>query len=342
MIGSNRILRAPLTLALAMVGLGAAGDAAAICSLYPKEFQAITAVRIVGNAAEIGEALTPWIASETHGVAACGPGSWTEHFLYEGTSSEIGIYTEGGVTYGVYSTPMAGIGVVVRLHPHTAGEPSGWPGGLRTGHTHWVNGRTGYGDDVYLDQRLSIRFIKLAATVPGDKNFSAWRLLKMHRVTTSSGRVAQTEEHTLGSFSVTVEHRPLCHVQSKTVNMGIAFFADFEKVGDGTPPVDYSVEMECEVDAGRANYYLEPISPVVDKEKGIISTTGGAVGFGLQLLSESGSVVEIGKAYPFGNSAADGRRTAAFKARYIRTESDGSLLETGRADAQVRYRVDYP
>ncbi|PJL41515.1 fimbrial protein [Stenotrophomonas maltophilia] len=338
----NWIKRGPLALVLVAAGLGAAGEAAAACSVYPQTFEAITAVNIVGNAADVGESLTPWIASESEWAAACGPSSSGEYFQYQGLSAEVGTYTEGGVTYSVYSTPAAGIGVVVRLEPYTTVDPAGWPGGLRTSELHYVSGLPGYEGSSVLEQRLRIKFIKVGVTDPGETNLSAWRLLKMQLVSTRTGNVLQTEEQILGSFSITVEHRPLCYVQSKTVNMRMVHVPYFQKVGDSAPPVDYTVEMDCETDAGRVNYYLEEISPVVDKAKGIISTSGGAVGFGIQVLSGSGDPVEIGRSYPFGSSADPGRRSLAFKARYIRTESDASLLEAGWANAQVRYRVDYP
>jgi len=198
------------------------------------------------------------------------------------------------------------------------------------------------GRDTYLYQDIAVKFIKTGKTIPGDYAAAKLQVAEFTLRRNGDGMVRARQTQEVATASISVQHRPLCHVQSKTVLMGMAAIPAFEKVNSTGPDVDYSVEMLCEASAGRVGYYLEEITPSIDRNLGIIGTTGEAVGFGIQLLDAAGDPVSIGRAYPFGSSSADGLRSENFKARYIRTEADASKLEAGRIEARVRYRVDYP
>ncbi len=334
-----------LKLAVLVCGSGLAGSASAACVIWgspTREFAVSAPITIVGNAAEPGEALTSWRKTDEQEVAACGASSQGEYFQYEGLGTEIGTFKEGDKTYSIYDVSIPGVGMIVGVntlrddynvrdyHPIRAGSST----------TQGIPSAAGRQTSLYQD--IAVRFIKTGNTTPDDYVASKLQLTELTLRRNSNGGVLDRQTHEVASVSVTVEHRPLCHVQPKTVLMGMAAIPAFEEVNSKGPDVDYSVEMLCEASAGRVGYYLEEVTPSIDRSLGIIGTTGEAVGFGIQLLDAAGDPISIGRAYPFGSSSADGLRSENFKARYIRTEPDASKLEAGRIEARVRYRVDYP
>lgn len=324
-----------------VAGLTASASAFALCDVYDTSYS-LPSVRLVANAADRGEAMGAWHQLSAGVAGGCTSSSSGEYFLYEGKTIESAVYREGGKSYSVYDAGIPGIGVVFGVEP-TSQEAFWKYHEIRTGEAKQQSGMNGDGGrESWLDQKLFVRFIKVGDTTPGDYTSSAMEPFYYSLIKTDTGRVVKTSKSTLGPASVTVEHRPLCHVQSKKVYMGVADIPSFEKVNMTGREVDFTVEMSCEVSAGRVNYYLEEVTPSVDRRKGIIGTEGDAVGFGLQLLNSASKPVEIGRSYPFGSSEDPGTRSLGFKARYIRVESDAKLLQAGRADAQVRYRVDYP
>ncbi|KGM22931.1 fimbrial protein [Stenotrophomonas maltophilia] len=330
-----------LKYAMVIAGIGASSSALARCDLWATSY-ASPAVAVVANAAERGEALGAWHQLDDGYAGGCASSSSGEHFIYETKLIEASSYTEGGRTYSVYATGVPGVGVIFGVEPTTHSTYRAYHE-IRTGVPKRQSGMSGTdGENDYLDQTLFFRFVKTGDTVPGTYATTAMSAFDYSLINSRTGATLKTVDAKFQSLSVIVDHRPLCHVQSKTVHMGVAYIAELSGVDATGREVDFAVEMNCEVDAGRVDYYLEEISPALDRRRGIISTEGEAVGFGLQLLDAATRPIEIGKAYPFGSSEEAGVRSLGFKARYIRMEKDDGLLQAGRADAQIRYRVDYP
>ncbi|MGG2100928.1 fimbrial protein [Stenotrophomonas sp. NRRL B-14846] len=330
-----------LKYAMVIAGIGASSSALARCDIWATSY-ASPAVVVVANAAERGEALGAWHQLSDGYAGGCAPSSSGEHFIYETKLVEAFSYAEGGRTYSVYLTGVPGVGVIFGVEPTTDSTYRAYHE-IRTGVPKRQSGMSGTaGDNDYLDQTLFFRFVKIGDTVPGTYATTAMSVFDYSIINSNTGATVKTVDAKFQSLSVIVDHRPLCHVQSKTVHMGVAYIDELSRVDATGREVDFTVEMNCEVDAGRVDYYLEEISPALDRRRGIISTEGEAVGFGLQLLDAATRPIEIGKAYPFGSSEGAGVRSLGFKARYIRTEKEDGLLQAGRADAQIRYRVDYP
>lgn len=317
--------------------LAVPGAAQAVCQAKYSYSFTIDTVRVVGNAAERGDALTPWIASTRGDIMECGSmGGFSHLNAYNGTLPEISRHTENGKSYSIFDVGIPGVGMIIAVEmssrradriPVLAGADAGI----------FYNA----GEHVTLDQVIWIRFIKLADTVEGRYGFPSRQVIEMVH---TQRNIRWTQSHPLEVSVIDVVHIPLCHVQDTTVEMGVATLADFPRNGSASAIRRYPLDMICESGAGRVDYYLEPtaFSPVIDAAKGIIGVQGGAKGIGLQLLDAMGGPLEIGKAYPFGTSDADGLRSALFGARYIRTAASNADLLVGKADAQIRVRVSYP
>lgn len=336
---SNRLRRSVKRLAVSVLAMSFAGTAYAACSSYGSAFSfTISDVRLVGNAADIGDAISPWYYSSRTNTMGCGTmNSFPQTNTYTGLPPEIGTHTIGSTTYGLFQTSVPGVAFILAADAVTGEVNHFVPvrGAIESSNQLLV-------DDTMISGAIAIRFIKIGDTKDGSHVVSGFPALTLKHYQPASTRRFE-QQHSLEPFNMEVVHVPLCHVQSKTVPMGLANLDQFKVQGAAAPSLPYSVEINCEAGAGRVNYYLEPSSVgVYDRTRGILEVEGGAKGIGLQLLDEHDVPVAIGPAHPFGSSTSDGVRSETFRARYIRTASRTADLETGPANAKIRYRIDYP
>lgn len=336
---SNRLRRSVKLLAVSMLAISFTGTAYAACSNYGPAFSfTISDLRLVGNAADIGEAISPWYYSNRTETMACGTmGSYIQSNTYTGLPPEIGTHTIGSATYGLFQSSVPGVAFILAADVATGAVNHFVPvrGAIESS-------KKMLEDDTLIYGAIAVRFIKVGDTQDGSYSVAGFPAFTLKHYQPASTKKFE-QQHTLEPFNIEVVHVPLCHVQSKTVYMGLANLDQFKTQGAAAPSRPYSVEIDCEAGAGRVNYYLEPSSvEVYDRTRGILEVEGGAKGIGLQLLDEHDVPVAIGPAHPFGSSTADGVRSETFRARYIRTAGRTDDLETGPANARIRYRIDYP
>ncbi|HFK2945187.1 TPA: fimbrial protein [Stenotrophomonas maltophilia] len=336
---SNRLRRVIKLLAGSVFAMCFAGTAHAVCTNYGSAFSfTIPDVRLVGNSADVDETISPWFYSNRANTMICGTmGSYAQSNSYTGLPAEVGTHTIGSSTYGVFATSIPGVAFILAADVQTGGVSHFVPvrGGSESGLQYLT-------DNESVGGAIAIRFIKVGDTQEGSYSVAGFPAFTLKHYQPASNKRFE-QQHLLEPFNIEVVHVPLCHVQSKTVYMGLANLDQFKTQGAAAPSRPYSVEINCEAGAGRVNYYLEPSSvEVYDRTRGILAVEGGAKGIGLQLLDEHDVPVAIGPAYPFGSSTADGVRSETFRARYIRTASGPADLETGPANARIRYRIDYP
>lgn len=314
------------------------GQAAARCQNLgsTQYFEFGTTIRVVANAAEVGETLGPWIYSSPKLMMNCGNiGSYTHWNYYKGSSEEGSTYQEDGKTYGVFATPIDGIGVIISVQPRSD-RPAAYA--VRRGAEIQVD----IGEHVWVNQIIGMRLIKTGPTTAGRYDLSGHKLIDMRHEQRYSDPFSQ--EHFIFNSTFELVDIPLCHVASKTVNMPAAGLAVFATPGGYGPTRNFTVDLNCEVNAGRVKYYVEPVGETtsVDRARGIVDVQGGAKGVGLQLLDGTGNPIALGVSKYFGTSSADGPRSETFGARYIRTAANAGDVQVGQANATVRYRIDYP
>jgi type 1 fimbria pilin len=332
--------KAMAMLASLVLGTTLSHSAHAVCSSEGWTFEfSVPGVRLVGNSADAGEALTPWYYSDQQEFMGCGNmGSYSQDVTYEGTLIEVGTFTTGGATYGVFATTAPGVGFIL------AAEMEGSPGYRASVPIRGKieSRKFAVGEHIFVKGAIAIRFVKTGDTKESSYVMTLPDSIWMrHYQLSSSYRFIQ--DHKLNPVQFDVVHVPLCRVQTTSVNTGIWSLDRFEKQGSVSEIRPYRVDLNCESGAGRVNYYLEQSSSVVlDADKGILKVDGGAKGIGLQLLDGAGNPVSIGRIYPFGSSTADGLRSETFGTRYIRTAANAGDLEAGPANARIRYRIDYP
>jgi type 1 fimbria pilin len=324
-----------------LLGATISHSAYAVCEAVEWEIQfPIPDTRLVANSADVGEFITPWIYSPQEEFIKCGSSNSYGHYVsYEGTLNEVSTLTTGGATYGVFATTAPGIGFIL------AAEMEGAPGSRASVPIRGKieSGRFDVGDHVWVKGAIALRFVKTGETKDGTYDIALPNAIWVRHYQVSMIVPKFTLDHMLAPMTLDVVHVPLCHVQSGNVNTGIWSLDRFEKQGSVSAWRPYRVDMNCEAGAGKVNYYLEQSSSaVLDAKNGILEVDGGAKGIGLQLLDGAGNPVSIGRSYPFGSSSADGLRSETFGTRYIRTAASAGDLEAGPANANIRYRIDYP
>ncbi|MBN4958900.1 fimbrial protein [Stenotrophomonas maltophilia] len=327
---------------LAAAALAFPGVASAACPPYgDRQFSFAGTIKIVANAADVGEALTPWLDSNEVVTTYCANmGSWSHINKFRATRPEVGSYIEGGSTYSVFPTGIDGIGMIIRIRPSILWNDDAYP--IRAGVE--VSANIGYGtvDDVLdIIQITRIRFIKTGPTTPQSADLSGLVLLNMVHHQNSD---RWSHNQSMAPTIIEVQHRPLCHVTPKTVPLGLAALTSLPSQWSFGPTRSFTVDLSCETGAGRVNYYIEPTgaTSAVDVDRGVVDVQGAAKGVGVQLLQADGSQIKLGRSYPFGSSAADGARSETFGARFIRTAASAGDTEPGDASATVRFRIDYP
>ncbi|HGM7311831.1 TPA: fimbrial protein [Stenotrophomonas maltophilia] len=328
-------------------GMFLAADAMAVCyepAVNPEQFP-LPHARLVVNAADVGEALSPWLSSPQKAFVTCAAmGSLPHRYSLEWSGTEVRLHDEGGETYGVFDTGLPGVGIIFAVEAVFVYDPGAGDSGTRRYPVRagrFVN-RISVSQHFNVGHVLRARYIKLDNT-PRDGRYT----IPAHRVgyanVYQNDANQQTQYQEVPDITFEVVNIPLCHVRPKTVHMGVGAIASYTRPGAASPTVPYTVELDCEVGAGRVNYYVEALTTAIhDRAAGILEVEGGAQGVGLQLLDKDGDPVPIGTEKPFGNSAADGLRSENFGARYIRTAVNARDMRTGEANTSVRYRIDYP
>ncbi|MDA5336832.1 type 1 fimbrial protein [Stenotrophomonas maltophilia] len=321
-----------------------AGEVAAVCyAADPVHTFVLPHARLATNAADVGDAISPWLASPSGRLFSCGSmGSYRHLLSHDGLLAEIDTYREQGREYGVFETDAQGIGVVYEIVLTL--DKDSWERRIIPVRAGPLVHQADIGEGVGVHQVIRARYIKIGpVTVPDSYSVPGRSVTSMShfQLNLTTPRFVQDQQVPATTFDVV--HIPLCHVQAKTVNMGFAPLAYFARPGDVGPVQKYSVDLICDAGAGKVNYYVEPATTAVhDRERAILEVEGGARGIGLQLLDNDDNPVPIGDIRPFGSSAADGRRTEVFGARYIRTAVNNADLGVGQANTSVRYRIDYP
>ncbi|AYA90889.1 MULTISPECIES: fimbrial protein [Stenotrophomonas] len=319
------------------------GAANAACNDYSGDYSFSIGSRItlVANAVDVGEALSPWLSSNQVTTTVCGyGGSLSQVNAFNASSPEVGTFVEGGSTYSVFATGVTGIGVAISVRPSILYETTSWP--IRAGvELRRIVASPPWGEGLDVIQDIRVRFIKTGNAPVQTVALEKLKLLDMEH---HQRTYRWSQSQYLGDVTIEVQHRPLCHVMPKTVPLGFVALAAFPNRWSFGPTRRFTVDLNCEVGAGRVNYYVEATGATaeVDSGRGVVDVQGTAKGVGVQLLQPGGDNIILGRSYPFGSSGADGARSETFGARFIRTAADAADIEPGDASATVRFRIDYP
>lgn len=336
--------RGVLLAVLGAAALQASSAASAMCVWYgTSNFNAPTyPSTVAANGANDGRPFGGWQRVGTvAGQVGC---TDTAGFMYvTGSDADVvGTYTIGSShSYSIYKTGVEGLGVIAELRPTaSSGGTDFLPLLANATHTtQWREATTRWPDF-----ELQIRFIKYGDVAMGTVT-TVYPQLGTIRVwdglSSDTGEVPIMPQ----GAAVTVIRRPVCRPQSRSVYMGTAPATGFTNKYDGWTARSFRVTLDCDVGVGTVDYYLEPAggSDLLDKDRGIVSVTGGAEGVGLQVMDAGDRAIPFdGRGRLFGTSTTGESLEKEFRARYVQTAADPADIVPGQADATVRILMDYP
>ncbi|MGG2100926.1 fimbrial protein [Stenotrophomonas sp. NRRL B-14846] len=298
------------------------------------EFQAASGVRLAVRGVPVGDALSPWLDTgriySPVSDLVCNSAPDDIEFGLEGAAGPVSTYTEAGISYGVYATNAAGVGVVVRASPISH---SGKGGGFSAAHRQILISGTGVTGNLLTVVQL--KFIRTGETVAGGelRRFQIGRFYARH-----SGIQFAYKPAYIAAVAFDVMDEPSCRVITRMVSMGYVTRDRFAGPGTVLDAVPYSVDLDCEAGVGQVDYQISPGSPVVDEKLGIAEVTGGASGVGIQFLDDKESPLAFYRNHEFGDMST-GRSSRLFHARYRQV---GPEVTAGGANASLTFVFSYP
>ncbi|HEL3170615.1 TPA: type 1 fimbrial protein [Stenotrophomonas maltophilia] len=297
------------------------------------EFQAASGVRLAVQGVPVGEALSPWLDTTRIYSAAsdlvCNSASDDIEFGLQGGAGPVATYTEAAVTYGVYATNAAGVGVVVRASPLSH---SGKGGGFRAGRQILMAG-TGITGNILT--AVQLKFIRTGDVVAGGelRRFQVGSFYARH-----TGLQFAYKPAYIAAVTFEAVDEPSCRVITKAVSMGYITRDRFAGPGTALDAVPYTVDLDCEAGVGRVDYQISPGTAVVDETLGIAEVTGGASGVGIQFLDDKQSPLAFYRSHGFGDMRS-GETSRLFHARYRQV---GAQVTAGEANASLTFVFSYP
>ncbi|WP_422351904.1 fimbrial protein [Stenotrophomonas sp. AR026] len=324
------------TTLLALLALGVCGKASANCYVYKESDTIAASATLTVNGVALGRAVSPWLQAtrDTDYFAACTLGSSFTEARITGVQTPVGTYTEGGEVYGVYETGILGLGMVFAMRDE---DNSLYPRYIPIRSTET---KVAFSD--WFNPDVRIRYIRTGDIPQGtfgtnDFRFAAGSI--------TNGTPPVPAVFNIKGVTLTTRHRPLCRPEATHVRMASIPVTDFDGQYSGSRSRPFQVFLDCEAGVGNVKYVLEQtdLSPVVDRERGIVAVSGGATGVGLQMLEQSnGRPIPLDDVRDFGNSPRAGRISKQFFARYVQTAEKAEDVVLGQANAAIRIAMEYP
>ncbi|MEK7885709.1 fimbrial protein [Burkholderia contaminans] len=294
----------------------------------------------------IGTRITPFIGiQQDQNVWTCS--ETTSSFLgpiYQSALADSGqTYTEAGLTYEVFNTNLAGVGVIMAINSYVG--TAWYPIKYAIGTTGWNFGGTysksGGFSNVVFGVSMNFAFVKTGPITPG--------------VVTWSGPIANVamSERPLSTvsnqLSVSAIGNPTFNVASCTtpnnipVALGTHMSSEFTGVNSVSSSVGFNIALtNCPAGMSEVDYEIDAVTTVVNATNSVVAldSSSTASGIGVQLLDGNGSPVPLGSQIVFNgySSASGGNYTIPFRARYYQT---GTPVTPGLANTLMTFTMSY-
>ncbi|MDF3838442.1 fimbrial protein [Cupriavidus basilensis] len=275
-----------------------------------------------------------WSCTETMGNTFVGP-------VYQSLLSSSGqTYSENGVTYQVFNTNLAGVGLIMQIGSNL---PSGWYGQSGLNSTGWQSYGSIASSSAFFNYvfgpGMAFAFVKTGPITPGTVSLGAIAHIGM-----SERPIANVSN----ILPVTVTGNPVftvlaCTTPNITVNLGTHRASEFSGPNTFTSSVNFNLALNnCPTGMNTIRYQVDAVTPIVNAQNSVVAldASSTASGVGLQLLNGSGTPFPLGSAQTFSgyNSGTGGSYTIPFRARYYQT---GSAVGPGRANSVMTFTMTY-
>ncbi|SEJ78552.1 major type 1 subunit fimbrin (pilin) [Paraburkholderia diazotrophica] len=286
----------------------------------------------------------------------------------------VGTYSEGGVTYPVFKTNVAGIGIVMGSSGYeswaSVGGKSGWTNEA-TGRTYgypvdasWSlggaigarlytfdNGVTNYNyaiSGMPFGMKMDFAFIKIGPVTGGTINMPGVVAQAGVSVTAAPAPYTNYVSPPQNLVDVTLVGGPTfapvaCATPDVTVPMGTHANTEFSGVGPiSTAPASFNISLNnCPAGINSIKYEIDAVTTIVDASQSVVAldSASTARGVGVQLLDANGNALPIGTQQTLpGYDPAGGNYTIPLKARYYQTTAP---VLAGSANTVMTFTMNY-
>ncbi|MFS8973391.1 fimbrial protein [Cupriavidus necator] len=252
-------------------------------------------------------------------------------------------YSENGVTYPVFQTNVAGVGVIIGANSNL--WTMGWFGGGRefgfaTGWITaglWSNSAPATG--VFFGPSVDIAFVKTGPIAGGT--------VTLPGTIGQAGMSLDPPVSVQAAVPIVVSGNPVfnelaCRTPDVTVDLGTHQRSEFSGIGSTAAPKSFSISVNnCPSGISTARYRLDAVTTILNASNAVVALDGSstAAGVGVQILDDAGNVHPLGtlRAVP-GYNPAGGNFTVPLKARYYQT---GNPITPGLANTALTFTMDY-
>jgi major type 1 subunit fimbrin (pilin) len=282
----------------------------------------------------------------------------------------VGTYSEGGVTYPVFKTNVAGIGIVMGSSGYSYNSLEiqiGWRNDA-TGRTYgypvdvsWsLGGGTSdaynYGTATYsyamngaqFGMKMDFAFIKIGPVTGGTINLPGVVAQAGVSVTTTPNPLTNYAMAPQQIANVTLVGGPTfapvaCATPNVTVPLGTHANTEFSGVGPiSTAPASFNISLNnCPAGINNVQYEIDAVTTILDANQSVVAldSASTARGVGVQLLDANGNAMPIGTQQTLaGYNPAGGNYTIPLKARYYQTTAP---VLAGTANTVMTFTMNY-
>lgn len=293
-------------------------------------------VEFSAKGVEVGQGLSPWIATNGGGRTAefhC-TADVPISYRIEGHGGYVARYSESGEEYLVYPTGVAGVGVVIGVVYFRSVGSRPKPAGYYEHEAY--SGASGIG---YIGATFFIKYVRTGDIVNGSAATSREMVIEARLYESGSGSPLRKQVYIMPT-TLKIQDRPSCRVRPQNVDMGRIFVGSFKGVGTTAGERRYEVALDCEAGVGQVNFQAAPTTPVLDTEQGLAEASGGVQGVGYQFLLGDGSPMRFYATHEFGYGAAGA--SVLSKTFGVRYRQVSPTILPGHANAGLTYTLILP
>lgn len=293
-------------------------------------------VQFSAKGVAVGQALTPWIATNNGGRTAEFACNADVPIRYQiaGHYNNVARYTESGQEYFVFPTGVDGVGMALGVvyFSNVGGNhsPAGYP------EREPYSGASGRGD---IGSYFFVKYIRTGNISNGSRRTRRHMAIEA-RLFESGATEPLRKQVYVTETTLNIQDKPNCRMRAQEVNMGSIPLSAFKGVGSTAGQRSYELELDCEAGVGQVDYQVVPTTAVIDAPLGLAEASGGVGGVAYQFLQSDDSPLPFYSTRLFGHGSASAevlRKT--FGVRYRQT---APTITPGPANAGLTFSLTFP
>ncbi|AQV98719.1 type 1 fimbrial protein [Cupriavidus necator] len=254
-------------------------------------------------------------------------------------------YTEGSLTYTVYNTNVAGVGLIMSGNSYLVG---GWRGGgtnLAGIGVDWAHAGMilNLGSMGGFGPSIGFAFVKTGPIAAGTVSL-AGTVAQIGMAQLSGSAYINLQQVVPAVVTGNPVFNELaCTTPNVTVNMGTHKNSEFTGAGSFTSSTGFSIALNnCPAGINLVKYQVDAATTILNPSNSVVAldSASTAAGVGVQLLDDTGSVVPLGTAKTLSgySTGTGGSYTIPLKARYYQT---GATVTAGTANSAMTFTMTY-